>query len=260
MPATDPLSLVFLGCAIFSGGFLIISTLLGLGHGDGDGIFHLGHGHDLHFGHDLGHDLGNHIGHVAHASDIHAAQAHAADASAHGHAVHGDTGMQSSPSPWATLTTTLVGALNLYGVLMFLLIFGLAGYVLHAAFGLGLLALALAVVLGVGGAIGLTASLARIFRLDEATILTAQSSQLEGRMGKVTIAIRAGGIGEVIFTREGGGRQSIGARSADGEAIARDADVVILSYRDGIATVQAWDRFIANVRAGATPLLEPLDH
>ncbi len=257
MPASDPLSLVFLGCVIFSGGFLVISTLLGLGHTDGG--LHIGHGHDLHFGHDFGHHFGHNLGgHDIHANTLHG-HSQLSDGSTHGHAVHADTGLQSPPSLWTTLTNAFLGALNLYGLLMFLLVFGLVGYVLHNALGLGLLALTFAILLGFGSSIGLTTVLSRVFRPGEETILTAESSQLEGRVGQVTMAIRPGGIGEVIFTRKGGGRQSIGARSADGEAIPRDADVVILGYHDGIATVQAWDRFISNVRAGTTPLLEPLE-
>ncbi|HEV8192400.1 MAG TPA: NfeD family protein [Ktedonobacterales bacterium] len=256
MPATDPLSLVFLGCVIFSGGFLVISTLLGLGHTDGG--LHIGHGHGLHLGHDLGgHDAG-HAGHAIHTDTIHG-HSQISDGSSHGHVVHADTGLQSSPSPWTTLTAAFWGALTLYGLLMFLLVFGLVGYVLHNALGLGLLALTVAILLGVGSSIGLTTLLSRVFSPGEETILTAESSQLEGRVGQVTMSIRPGGIGEVIFTRKGGGRQSIGARSADDEAIPREADVVILGYRGGIATVQAWDRFISNVRAGTMPLLEPLE-
>ncbi len=253
MPATDPLSLVFLGCVIFSGGFLVISTLLGLGHTDGG--LHIGHAHDLHFGHDLG---AHNVGHGLHADTIHG-HSQLSDGSSHGHLVHADTGLQSAPSLWTTLTTAFWGALNLYGLLMFLLVFGLVGYVLHNALGLGLFALTFAILLGFGSSVGLTTVLSRLFQPGEETILTAESSQLEGRVGQVTLAIRPDGIGEVIFTRKGGGRQSVGARSADDEAIPRDADVVILGYRDGIASVQAWDRFISNVRAGTTPLLEPLD-
>jgi len=253
MPASDPLSLVFLGCVIFSGGFLIISTLLGLGHTDGG--LHIGHGHGLHFGHDFGHD----VGHAAvHADTVHG-HSQISDGSSHGHLTHADTGLQSTSSAWASLTAAFWGALNLYGVLMFLLVFGLVGYTLHNALGLGLLALTFATLLGFGSSVGLTTVLSRVFRPGAETILTAESSQLEGRVGQVTLPIRPGGIGEVIFTRKGGGRQSVGARGADGEAIPRDVDVVILGYRDGIATVQAWDRFISNVRAGTTPLLEPLE-
>ena len=73
------------------------------------------------------------------------------------------------------------------------------------------------------------------------------------------MAIRADGIGEVIYNTLQGGRHSLGARSADGQAIAVDTDIVILGTRNGIASVQPWDRFMSNVRAGLTPPLEPID-
>ena len=56
--------------------------------------------------------------------------------------------------------------------------------------------------------------------------------------------MRSGGIGEIIYTKGVGGRKSIGARSIDGEAISRDAEVVIIGYEKGIAQVQTWDRFL----------------
>ena len=55
MIATDPLSLVFIGCFVVSGAFLILSSLLGFGHGH----FHLGHiGHAGHAG-PAGHGVGH---------------------------------------------------------------------------------------------------------------------------------------------------------------------------------------------------------
>jgi hypothetical protein len=71
--------------------------------------------------------------------------------------------------------------------------------------------------------------------------------------------IREGGIGEVIFSRHGGGRQSVGARSSSGAPIPAGTEVVILSYEDGIASVQTWDGFMLDVRNGREPLLQPLD-
>jgi len=95
MLATDPLSLVFIGCAVFSGAFLVISTLLGAG----ESHIHFGHlgghtgdtgGHDLHVGHA---DSGG-AGHAAHAADgghaMHGAHAHADGAHADG--AHADSG------------------------------------------------------------------------------------------------------------------------------------------------------------------------
>lgn len=143
---------------------------------------------------------------------------------------------------------------------MFLLIFGLVGYVGHALLGWGvLLVILIPLLIGVVCAIGLTTLLHVVFATSEETVLTADDARLEGRLGTVTMAIRPGGIGEVIFTRKGGGRQSVGARSASGDLIGAGADVVILEYQGGIASVQSWDTFLAAARAGVLPELASID-
>ena len=259
MLATDPLSLVFIGCAVFSGAFLVISTLLGAGES------HFGHlgghtgdtgGHDLHVGHA---DSGG-AGHAAHAADgghaMHGAHAHADGAHADGSSAQ----TVAAPSLWASISDTLLGALNLYGLLMFLLIFGLVGYVAHAVLGWGVLFVILVPLLfGVACAIGVTTLLHIVFATSKDTELTASDARLEGRLGSVTMAIRAGGVGEIIFTRKAGGRQSVGARSASGEAIPAGSEIVVLDYQDGIASVQSWDNFMAAVRAGDLPELAPIE-
>ena len=261
MLATDPLSLVFIGCAVFSGAFLVISTLLGAG----ESHIHFGHlgghtgdtgGHDLHVGHA---DSGG-AAHAAHAADgghaLHGAHAHA-DGS---HADSSSAQAVATPSVLASIENTLLGALNLYGLLMFLLIFGLVGYVAHAVLGWGVLFVILVPLLfGVACAIGVTTLLHIVFATSKDTELTASDARLEGRLGSVTMAIRAGGVGEIVFTRKAGGRQSVGARSASGEAIPAGSEIVVLDYQDGIASVQSWDNFMAAVRAGDLPELAPIE-
>lgn len=252
MIATDPLSLVFIGCAVFSGAFLVISTLLGVGESHVGHVGHIGHvgGHDV--GHAIHHDI--HIGGHADAAHAgHADGAHAGHADAHGDA-HGEssaTQTAAAPSIWSSIGGTLLGALNLYGLLMFLLIFGLVGYVAHALLGWGVIfVIVVPLLIGVICAIGLTTLLHALFATSKDTVLTADDARLEGRLGNVTMPIRAGGIGEIIFTRKGGGRQSVGARSATGEAIPAGSEIVILDYLDGIASVQTWDSFLISARAG----------
>ena len=256
MIATDPLSLVFIGCMVFSGAFLVISTLLGVGESH---IGHLGHvgGHDVghDFGHDFGHGAGHDVGHAIH-HDIHLGHADAGHAA--GHAAHGDAHGDSSaaqttasPSLWTSISSTLLGALNLYGLLMFLLMFGLVGYVAHNMLSWdALFVIVVPLLIGVICATGLTALLHALFATSKDTVLTADDARLEGRLGSVTMPIRAGGVGEVIFTRKGGGRQSVGARGANGETIPAGSEIVILDYLDGIATVQTWESFLVSARAG----------
>ncbi len=246
MLATDPLSLVFVTCIVFSGAFLVVSTLLGLGHGH---ILHIGHaGHVAHVAH---------VGHAGHATPAgHAAHSTSTHGATHG-AAHGQPGSangQAGPpapvSPWQSLSTALLGALNLYGLLMFLLVFGLVGYILHNATRTGaLLAVLVPIFLAAAAAIATSALLRRLFESDDAGELTDKNSQIEGQLGTVTMAIRAGGVGEAVFTSANRGRQSVSARSADGQAIPAGTQIVILSYEQGIARVQTWERFLASTRA-----------
>lgn len=255
MLATDSLSLIFLTCAVFSGSFLILSTLLGVGHG-----------HGLHFGGHGGGHLGGHTGaHMGGHVTGHAPAAHTAGhAPAHttGHTANGQAGTAAPTvtSPWMALSNAFYASLNLYGLLIFLLVFGLLGYLLHNMANVGVvLTLLIALALAVGSAMGVSVLLARLFLMGAQTELTPESSQLEGRLGKVSMAIRAGGIGEVIYTGATGARKSVGARSYDGAAIPVNTEIVVIAYRDGIASVQPWDRFMAGVHSGLAPELQPIE-
>jgi hypothetical protein len=64
----------------------------------------------------------------------------------------------------------------------------------------------------------------------------------EGSVGTVSISLREGGTGEVIFEQHGV-RRSLGARSEDGSSIEKGAEVVISRYEKGIAYVKRWDEF-----------------
>ncbi|MEO7002737.1 MAG: hypothetical protein ABI068_13065 [Ktedonobacterales bacterium] len=276
MIATDPLSLVFIACALFSGLFLAATTLLGAGH-SGHGL-HLG-GHAVHAPHIAADGHAVHVGHIgasAHAgvNDHAAAVSHAGQtgqtgqtaSSAHP-AAQGSDASASAAAPTGgllqALTGLLLASLNLYGALIFLLIFGVLGYLLYNGFAALPVIVVLLIAAGFGAtcAVGVNALLARLFLENEAGLLTAENSQMEGRLGTVSMAIRPDGIGEVIFTGASGGRQSVGAHSVDSEAIAVGAEIVLLSYQDGVATVQTWDRFLADARVdrqSALDTLEPL--
>ncbi|HEY7122725.1 MAG TPA: hypothetical protein VH540_02120 [Ktedonobacterales bacterium] len=241
MIATDPLSLVFIGCFVVSGTFLILSALLGAG------------AEDLHFGHFF-HGHAGHIGHAGHGAAGHAAPGSASGvmhhALPHGHAgAHGQAGAQGHTAQSAQASSSILavvfGFLNLYALLAFLFWFGLIGYVLHNLTNFGSLA-ALLGALGVGvvGAVLVNMAMSRLMGHDDGA-LDADSSDLVGTLATVSLPIRAEGIGEVIYKKGTAGRKSLGARSVDGQAIPRDAEVVIVGYHKGIAQVQSWDSFLA---------------
>lgn len=239
MPAQDPLSLFFLGCALFSALFLTATVVLGAGHG------HAGHiaGHA---GHVAGHVAGHAAGHVAGHAAGHNGASHTAHATHAAHAAQGGQAEAGETSPfggaWATAQGLLLGALNINGLLVFLLLFGLLGYLLRVGGTPLLFVLLLASLVGVIGAVAVNAALARLFFENEAGELTARSSQIEGRLATVSMAIRPGGIGEIIFPGEAGARQSMGARAEDSAtAIAVDTEVVVTGVENGIATIQPWN-------------------
>jgi hypothetical protein len=62
--------------------------------------------------------------------------------------------------------------------------------------------------------------------------------RLEGTIGRVTVAIPAGGTGEVVFTK-GGVRRGEAARTISGP-IPRGTEVLITRYAGGFATVEPW--------------------
>lgn len=71
-------------------------------------------------------------------------------------------------------------------------------------------------------------------------VLNPRHYQLEGTIATVTVSIPAQGVGEVVFPMAGT-RRSEGARSVTGEAIAREREVVITGYEEGMALVQPLD-------------------
>src|SRR5262249_27551849 len=177
------------------------------------------------------------------------------------HAGHASGGQQGGGSAvWSTIVGAFESGLNLYGLLLFLLFFGLLGYLLHNSTNLpALFTMFFAVALALAIALAASVLLARLFLFNVSTALTGDASRLEGRLGQVSMTIREGGVGEVLFTGATGSRQSIGARSVDGQPIPSGTEIVILSYHNGIASVQAWDRFMASVRSGEAPQLESLE-
>ncbi len=240
MIATDTLSLVFIGCFVVSGTFLILSSVLGFGHGH----FHLGHiGHAGHAG-GAGHGVGHASAVLHHA--LPQPHGHAGAHAPHAAATPGSASAQQASRAQAHLPfwTTLANMLNLYAILTFLFWFGLIGYVLHNLTNLGSLSAFIgALLVGICGAGLVNLALARLMGRDYGE-LTAESSEVVGTIATVSMAIRAGGIGEIIYTKGTGGRKSVGARSVDDQPIARDAEVVIVGYEKGIAQVQTWDRFL----------------
>jgi len=123
-------------------------------------------------------------------------------------------------------------------IAVFLAWFGGIGYILTRHSALGRLAdLAIAILLGLVGAF-LLGSFLRWLQSHEKP-LEAADTEMVGMLGRVSSTIRAAGVGEMIFVRDGS-RRAVPARSEDGNEVARDEEVVVTRYEKGIAFVRTW--------------------
>jgi len=131
---------------------------------------------------------------------------------------------------------------NAFTVLAFLAWFGGVGYILMTQSKLiAALCLAIALASGLFAAWIVFRFMKRLLK-DNGGEMNDWDYRHEGAIGKVSISIRAGGTGEVIFEQHGI-RRSLGARSEDGVPIAKGAEVVISRYENGIAYVKPWEEF-----------------
>ena len=231
MIATDPLSLVFIFCFLLGFGFFLIASLMG-GHGHG----HAGHGH------------------------IHMAGAHHAPAHVRGHVsshapgtqtgTGGQHGAQHGPQQ---AHSSLFGYLNPTTIALFLLGFGLFGYLFH---NLTPLALSLSLLLAVVAGFVLTALLLlllnRLFANSEGS--TEQDVvDRTGMLGRVSITIPEKGLGEILYTSPGGMRKSIAARGLNNQRLERDLEVVVVNYQHGVAEVDTWEHFMQQDTSASYP-------
>jgi len=70
--------------------------------------------------------------------------------------------------------------------------------------------------------------------------MDAADYEMVGVLGRTSMPIRAGGTGEIIYS-QAGTRRTCGARTEDGDAIDKGAEVVVTRYEKGIAYVRLWE-------------------
>lgn len=138
---------------------------------------------------------------------------------------------------------TTVSFFNMGTLAAFLTWFGGTGYLLTTHYGVFFAAvLGIAGLSGLGGAAVVFWFLAKVLMSREEALDPADY-EMVGVLGKLSIAIRPGGTGELIYT-QGGTRRVSGARAEDGAAIAKGAEVVVTRYEKGIAYVRPWDELV----------------
>lgn len=127
-------------------------------------------------------------------------------------------------------------------VTAFLCWFGGAGYLLHQANVFGMvLVLLFSALSGLAGAGLVFWFVAGVLMPHEKTLEPADT-EMSGIIGKLSGAIPARGVGEILYSQNGA-RRSAAVRSDDGSAIERGAEVVVMRYARGIAYVRRWDEF-----------------
>ena len=131
---------------------------------------------------------------------------------------------------------------NASTAMAFLAWFGGVGYLLTAhSYLVGFLALASAVLAGLSAAWLVFRFMVKLMN-EESSHLKDEDYRHEGLICTVTVPIRENGTGEVVFL-QAGVRRSAGARSHDGKALGKGAEVVIEKYENGIAYVRRWEEF-----------------
>ncbi len=227
-PETVLFSNIFLAIFLFGLVFTVVSVLLGVAD-VGDVAGHIGHpGHIGHVGH---------VGHAAHAGS-HAG--HAGNGSAH-----------AAPRPEITRTDMHIGShsgdadagmdglpvLNMPTIMAFMTWFGGAGYIVTRTIGLGpAFAVPLALLSGLTGGSIMFVLLARVLWPMRSTPLSSAEFSLPGTHARVVSSIRAGGVGEIVYSKAGS-RFTAGAREIDNLPVAKGTEVVIAKYEHGLAYV-----------------------
>jgi membrane-bound ClpP family serine protease len=64
--------------------------------------------------------------------------------------------------------------------------------------------------------------------------------EMVGVLGRICSSIREGGTGEIIYSQQGT-RNTCGARSENGTAIAKGVEVVVTRYEKGLVYVRPWE-------------------
>src|SRR5947209_2946866 len=149
-----------------------------------------------------------------------------------------------------------VPVINASTILAFLAWFGATGYLLThfhpVKIVIGLIAASLGGLTG-GGIVFWF--LAKLMQYDN----TMQSADYDmvGVLGKLSVSIRAGGTGEIIYSQMG--RRFCGAaRSEDGGAIAKGTEVVVTRHERGVAYVKPWDELAGAVEENGASRSESL--
>ena len=147
---------------------------------------------------------------------------------------------------------------DLSTILAFIAWFGGVGYLAKGAAGWSLaLSIPVAVVGGLLGAAAVAWFMLRVVAPNDRA-MDPRDYRLPGTIARVTSSIRGGGTGEIVY-EQAGVRQVAAARAADGTAIDRGTEVVVLSTDRGTALVEPAARFFGDeLPEGDTAPIHPV--
>ena len=184
-----------------------------------------------------GHSFGHH-GDLGHGAD----SGHGADA--------GDAAGDDGPRTLFHRSKG-VSLINFGTVMAFLTWFGGIGFLLTAYSAiLAAITIGIALIGGLAGAGAIFLFMAKVLAPDQIP-LDPSDYYLPGTLGRVTVTIPRDGTGEMVYT-QGGSRKTAGARGAEGQAIGKGTEVVVLRYERGIVYVRPWDQMAGDRPAGPT--------
>lgn len=158
----------------------------------------------------------------------------------HGPAIHAGHGGQAAHAGPFGRSGVKVSPINSSMLMAFLAWFGGTGYLLTHYYRMWfLLGLGIATLSGLAAACLVSWFMVKVLLPHESS-LQPSDYELVGMVARVNVPIRAGGTGEIIFS-QAGTRRAAGARSDDGAALPKGAEVVITRYEKGIAYVRRWE-------------------
>jgi membrane protein implicated in regulation of membrane protease activity len=157
----------------------------------------------------------------------------------HAPVAHIHAGAHAGPGMKGSVHGTQISPFNLITLTAFLAWFGGTGYLLtrHSAIWFWG-ALAISLLSGTGGAAIIYLFMSRVLSSEDEALDPADF-EMVGVLGRLSIPIREGGTGELIYS-QAGTRRVCGARTEDSSAILKGTEVVVTRYERGIAFVRPW--------------------
>ena len=139
----------------------------------------------------------------------------------------------------ASVRGVQVSPFNSVTLSAFLAWFGGTGYLLSRYSSIWfVIGLGVALLSGLAGAAIVFFFLSRVLMSDEEN-LDPSDFEMAGVLGRTSVPIREGGTGEIIYS-QAGTRRTCGARSENGNSIAKGSEVVVTRYEKGLAYVRLW--------------------